>query len=163
MTKEVKLSVFQYKIIHNILDTNCMLYKMKKVEDPHCPFCANIDQTVTHLFLWCPIAISFWSDFIIWYQSFSQENLSLSNNEILYGVLNGSSPCSTLNHLILIGKYCLYYKALNNVKFQFADFTNLVYDKIETERYIAIMSNKYNTFFEKWSNFINRVVIPLFC
>ena len=37
-------------------------------------------------------------------------------------------------------------KALNNVKFQFADFTNLVYDKIETERYIAIMSNKYNTF-----------------
>ena len=67
-------------------------------------------------------------------------------------MLNGSSSCSTLNHLILIGKYFLYYKALNNVKFQFADFINLVYDKIETEqRYIALMSNKYNTFFEKWS------------
>ena len=156
VTKEVKLSVFQYKIIHNILYTNCILHKLKKVEDPHCPFCANIDQTVSHLFLSCPIAISFWSDFIIWYQSFSQKNLSLSNNEILYGVLNGSSSCSTLNHLILIiVKYSLYCKALNNVKFQFADFANLVYDKIETERYIAIMSNKYNTFFEKWSNFIN--------
>ena len=129
----------------------------RKVEDPHCPFCANIDQTVTHLFSSCPIAISFWSDFIIWYQSFSQKNLSLSDNEILYCVLNGSSSCSTLNHLILIGKYFLYCKALNNVKFQFADFTNLVYDKIETERYIAIMSNKYNTFFEKWSNFITNV------
>ena len=164
VTKEVKFSVFQYKIIHNILYTNCILYKMKKVEDPHCPFCANIDQTVIHLFLSCPIAISFWSDFIIWYQSFSQKTLSLSNNEILYGVLRGSSSCSTLNHLILMGKYFLYCKALNNVKFQFADFTNLVYDKIETERYIAIMSNKYNTFFEKWSNFINLcVVIPLFC
>ena len=155
VTKEVKLSVFEYKIIHNILYTNCILYKMKKVEDPHCPFYANIDQTVTHLFLSCPIAISFWSDFIIWYQSFSQKNLSLSNNEILYGVLNDSSSCSTLNHLILIGKYFLYCKALNNVKFQFADFTNLVYYEIETERYIAIMSNKYNTFFEKWSNFVN--------
>ena len=157
VTKEVKLSVFQYKIIHNILYTNCILYKMKKVEDPPCSFCPNIDQTVTHLFLSCPIAISFWSDSIIWYQSFSPQNLSLSNNEILYGVLNGSSSCSTLNHLILIGKYFLYCKALNNIKFQLADFTNLVYDKIETERYIAIMSNKYNTFFEKWSNnyFIN--------
>ena len=155
VTKEIKLSVFQYKIIHNILYTNYILYKMKKVEDPLCPFCTNIDQTVTHLFLSCPIAISFWSDFSTWYQSFSQKNISLSNNEILYGVLNDSSSCSTLNHLILIGKYFLYCKALNNVKFQFADFTNLVYDKIETERYIAIMSNKYNTFCEKWSNFIN--------
>ena len=154
MTKEVKLSVFQYKIIHNILYTNCILYKMKKVEDPHCPFCANLDQTVTHLFLSCPIAISFWS-LLFGINLFPKNNLSLSNNEILYGVLNGSSSCSTLNHLILIGKYFLYCKALNNIKFQFADFTNLVYDKIETERYIAIMSNKYNTFFEKWSNFIN--------
>ena len=77
VTKEVKLSVFQYKIIHNILYTNCILYKMRKVEDPHCPFCANTDQTVTHLFLSCPIAISFWSNFIIWYQSFSQKNFSL--------------------------------------------------------------------------------------
>ena len=134
VTKEIKLSVFQYKIIHNILYTNYILHKMKKVEDPLCPFCTNIDQTVTHLFLSCPIAISFWSNLSTWYQSFS---------------------CSTLNHLILIGKYFLYCKALNNVKFQFADFTNLVYDKIETERYIAIMSNKYNTFCEKWSNFIN--------
>ena len=154
MTKEVKLSVFQYKIIHNILYTNCILYKMKKVEDPHSPFCANLDQTVTHLFLSCLIAISFWS-LLFGINLFPKKNLSLSNNEILYGVLNGSSSCSILNHLILIGKYFLYCKALNNIKFQFADFTNLVYDKIETEHYIAIMSNKYNTFFEKWSNFIN--------
>ena len=102
----------------------------------------------------CPIAISFWSDFIVWYQSFPPTNLSLSNNEILYGVLSGSSSCPTLNHLILVGKYFLYCKALNNVKFQFADFTNLVYmyGKIETERYIAIM---HGTFLAKWPNFIN--------
>ena len=31
VTKEVKLSVFQFKVIHNILSTNNLLYKMKKV------------------------------------------------------------------------------------------------------------------------------------
>ena len=106
-------------------------------------------QSVTHLFSSCPFASSFWSDFVNWYQSVSKKNLSLSKNEILYGVLNGWSSCSTLNHLILIGKYFLYCKALNHVKFQFADFVHLVHDKIETERYIALMLNKHNTFVEK--------------
>ena len=146
MTKELKLSIFQYKIIHNILYTNCILYKMKKVQDPHCPFCTNVDQTVGHLFVLCLIASAFWSDFIIWYHSVSKKTLSLSKNEIVYGVLANWSSCSTLNHLILIGKYFLYCKSLNSVKFQFADFLNLVYDKIEIECNITSISNRQNIF-----------------
>ena len=111
---------------------------MKKVHNPYCLYCTNTEQTVTHLFSPCPIASSFLSDFVNWYQSVSKESLSLSKNEILYGVLNGWSSCSTLNHLILIGKYFVYCKALNHVKFQYADFVNLVNDKIETECYIAL-------------------------
>jgi len=102
VTKEIKLSIFQYKIIHDILYTNCILYKMRKVQDPHCPFCTNVDQTVGHLFVSCPIASAFWSDFIIhvWYHSVSKKTLSLSKNEIIYGVLANWSSCSTLNHLL---------------------------------------------------------------
>jgi len=40
-TKEVKLVMFQYKITHNILATNSILYKMKKVASPSCPFCPS--------------------------------------------------------------------------------------------------------------------------
>ena len=102
-----------------------------------------------------PIASSFWSDFSKWYHSVSKKTLSLSKNEIIYGVLTNWSSCSTLNHLILRGKYFLYCKSLNNAKFQFADFLNLVYDKIEIECNIASISNKQNMFLEKWSSFIN--------
>ena len=130
VTKEIKLSIFQYKIIHNIFYTNCILYKMKKVQELHSPFCTNFDQTVGHFFVSCPISSSFWSDFIKWYHSVSKKTLSLSKNEIIYGVLTNWSSCSTLNHLILIGKCFLYCKSLNSVKFQFADLINLVYDKI---------------------------------
>ena len=42
VTKEVKLSVFQYKIVRNILYTNKILYKMKKKPHPFCTFCTNI-------------------------------------------------------------------------------------------------------------------------
>ena len=33
-TKEVKLAIFQHNIIHNILATNSILHKMKKVASP---------------------------------------------------------------------------------------------------------------------------------
>ena len=63
VTRGIKLTIFQYRIIHNFLYTNYILYKMKKVENPHCPFCTNVDQTVSHLFVSCPCASSFWSEF----------------------------------------------------------------------------------------------------
>ena len=31
---------------------------MKKVEDRFCLYCPNVEQTVTHLFVSCPIAVS---------------------------------------------------------------------------------------------------------
>ena len=37
-TKDVKLAMFQYRTIHNILATNSILHKMKKVASPSCPF-----------------------------------------------------------------------------------------------------------------------------
>ena len=42
VTKEVKLSMFQYKIIHNILCTKSLLFKMKKEDSPRCPFVQEI-------------------------------------------------------------------------------------------------------------------------
>ena len=53
VTNEVKLSMFQYKIVHNNLYTNKILYQMRKKQPPDCPYCHDIDQTPLHLFV-CP-------------------------------------------------------------------------------------------------------------
>lgn len=50
VTKEVKLSVFQFKLIHNILSTNSLLYKMKIIDSPSCPFSPDTEQSISHLF-----------------------------------------------------------------------------------------------------------------
>jgi len=44
--REIKLTLFQYKIIHQILPTNSLLHKMKKVATPACPFCPFECQTL---------------------------------------------------------------------------------------------------------------------
>ena len=157
VTNEVKLSVFQYKIVHNILYTNKILHKMKKKQQPDCPYCHGIDQTPLHLFVECSIANSFWNKFTNWYNATCGGNITLEQNEIIYGVLRYTSSCLTLNHLIIIGKYFLYIKGVHDEKRpQFTDFVTLVNEKIELEKYIAITTNKLLSFTKKWSNFLRN-------
>ena len=44
---------------------------------------------------------------------------------------------------------------LNSVKFQSADYVNLVNDKVEIEHHVALMTNNRNKFLKKWSGFKN--------
>ncbi|KAL9965224.1 hypothetical protein ACROYT_G028995 [Oculina patagonica] len=149
-TKEVKLAMFQYKIIHNILATNSLLYKMKKVASPFCPFCPSDSQTIQHLFISCVQASSFWDNFQNWFLFESKANLLLSELDVLFGITRPCTHRLALNHLILLGKYFLYVNALNNVKGVFNDFISLVHEKIETEKYIAVTSNDEKKFKQKW-------------
>ena len=116
VTNEVKLSVFQYKIVHNILYTNKNLYKMKKKQQPDCYYCHSIDQTPLHLFVECSIAKLFWNKFTNWYNATCEGNIALEQNKIIYGASRHISSCLTLNHLIIIGKYFLY---INRVPYFF--------------------------------------------
>ena len=145
-TKEVKLAMFQYKIIHNILATNSILYKMKKVAFPSCPFCPSDCQNMHHLFISCPQASSFWYKFQRWYSTVCNASLLLSEPEVLFGITRPCTHRLTLNHLIMLGKYFLYINALNNTKFAFNDFISLVHDKIGTEKYIATTMNAEREF-----------------
>jgi len=72
----------------------------------------------------------------------------------MYGVLQDFTSLLTRNHLILIGNYFLYKCVFNESRYQFADFMALVRDKIDLERYIAVLSNKTESFIKKWSSFI---------
>lgn len=69
VTKEVKLSVFQFKVIHNILSTNSYQSPIEKktknknkTDAPSSPFCPNFEQTISHLFVLCPLPLSFWNE-----------------------------------------------------------------------------------------------------
>ena len=69
-------------------------------------------------------------------------------------MLNDWSSWLTLNHLITIGKYFLYINSLDDKQYVFADFITVVQEKIEIEKYIAVMRNKHTAFDKKWSDFL---------
>ena len=50
VTVHIKLRVFQYKILSNIIFVNNMLFKFRKVESQLCSFFKAEDGTYMHLF-----------------------------------------------------------------------------------------------------------------
>ena len=80
----------------------------------------------------------------------SNENLLLSELDVLFGITRSCKHRLALNHLILLGKYFLYANALNSIKHVFYDFVALVHEKMEIEKYIAATSNDEKNFRQKW-------------
>ena len=68
-------------------------------------------------------------------------------------LINDSKFCLALNHLVIIGKYFLYVKALNGKFYIFNEFVSLARDKISLEKYISCTTGREKDFRSKWSVF----------
>ena len=51
---------FQYKILHNILYLNKILFTFGKIKTPLCSFCHSYDETIKHIFLECICVKELW-------------------------------------------------------------------------------------------------------
>ena len=136
---------FQFRILHNILPTNSLLYKLGIVTSPLCSFCKDEAETVEHLFVDCDIAKQFWihfKNFVI------QFNVNYTAKEILLGNVNTSTVIVDL--LYLIAKQYLYHCRLSQRKPNFDNYLQSVWNYKRIEECSAHYCNKTNVFIEKW-------------
>ena len=93
---DIKISMFQHKIIHNILSTKVNLLKAKISDKYICPQRLTDIHSLDHMFLHCSLTLSFCSLFQNWWVSKTKENITLSNSMILYGIFDKKigSTCS---------------------------------------------------------------------
>jgi hypothetical protein len=95
----------QFKILHNYVATNKLLYKMKIKESPRCNFCNLYDQTTYHMFFECIEIKNFWFHVKQWLHNEFQCTLNLSLKNIILGdeiVSNG------LCNILLYAKHFIY-------------------------------------------------------
>ncbi len=84
-TKSTKLQWFQYRIIHRILGTNHLLYKMNKRQNPDCSFCKEEPETIEHLLWTCPVINDLWEDLNSWIFRETQIELPLNLELVIFG------------------------------------------------------------------------------
>ena len=73
----------------------------------------------------------------------SNTKLLLSELEDMFGINRYHTYRLALNHLIILGKYFLNVNGLNTLIYKFHDFILLVREKINIEKYIAVVRYRH--------------------
>ena len=133
VTKDIRLSIFQFKIIHHILPTNSTLYRDKIKDHDKCHLCTQT-QTLRHLFVSCPNVQAFWNTFATWWNVKNDDSIELHEKNIIYGFTINSPLRLDLNLCVLIAKYYIYTASKDEQHYYFETFLALLKDKISIEK-----------------------------
>ena len=136
---DIKITMFQYKIIHNILITKVSLFRAKICDNNICPQCLIEILSLDHMLLCCASTIAFWKTFQNWWANKTEQYLTLSNSMILYGVYS-------LNYALLIAKFSIFCSCLHNEKLSFDSFFILLRDKLNIKKEIAFKNKSITAF-----------------
>ena len=151
ITKETKLSIFQYKIIHNILPHGVLLHKMKIVNSPLCIHCDSL-QTLFHMLVNCIVIQKFWFEVISWWENHSGECLLIDDlRTMMYGYNPEDPKMHIFNYYILLGKRHIVLQRIECKPPSFDHFLEFVKDKLIVQRSILYSKGQKAKFLSLWN------------
>ena len=148
---ELYVKGFQYKVLNFILYTNSKLHKIGYSTDDKCTFCKLERETLYHLLFSCRHSRTFWNSFETLWFSTTTENLHLSLQDVVLGILRPSHPL--LNYLLLIAKLYIWDCRRNQILPNITGFKFKVRLRYEVELYIGSYSTRKDILRNKWAGF----------
>ena len=142
VTNEVKIIMFQYKVIHNVLPTRATLHRDGISESPTCNLCNAEEQTLHHLLMNCTLTVDFWIRSQGWWYQKTNETITLSTSHILYGWHDRTKHWQAFNYCLLIAKYCIICASLRGDVLDFQNFLLFITGKLEILKEIATAKKK---------------------
>ena len=162
MTQEVKLQMFQLKIVHSILPTRRSLFRARLSDSESCRVCQTEPETLSHLLFQCNIASAFCIAFQQWWCERTPQTFELNECNVIYGWYNDTQFKDVLNYVTLVAKYLIFCCFEDNTVVTFDRFPPFLSIKIDTLRQIALKNKQLEAFNKKWKNFIPRCNMDLF-
>ena len=151
VTNEVKIIMFQYKVIHNVLPTRVTLYRDGLSENPICNLCNVEQQTLHHLLIECTLTVDYWPLFQNWWYQKTNETIKLSETNVLYGWHDRTKHWQALNYCLLLAKYCIFCTSLRGDVLDFQCLLLLLNGKLEILKEIATAKKALPNFFRTWA------------
>lgn len=103
-----QIKEFQFKILHRILGTNHLAYKMGKISTPRCTFCNLYSEKIEHVFYDCIYVKQIWIEMEKIFTKLSNKKVVLSVNEAILGYnLDDKTEANFLLNKLIV--YCKYY------------------------------------------------------
>jgi hypothetical protein len=119
-TKETRLRVLHWKILHNIYPTNILLNKMGISESKTCKHCPNEIDYIEHFFWSCDQIHSIWKQVEEHTYLKYNKSIKLKLVDVLFGYneIETNSEVLAINLFILIAKMCIS-------KFRYGTYFNI--------------------------------------
>ena len=154
-TKETKIISFQYNLVHRAIFTNTKLVKAKLITGPvRCSFCNIDDETIEHLFYFCPVTRSLYLQIMehLKKKGLWPNNLNMNPCDILFGFKLSDTTRIVINYIFLYAKYFIHVaKCKNENVLSITSFLNYIRHKIKLEK----ISLSDQNFVEKWGGYEN--------
>ena len=139
-TREVKLQMLQYKIIHNILPTRFSLFRTRLPDSDICRICQTMPETSTHV-LQCDIYSPCFGT-LSTIGGLQKLFIPLSSiNAMLYIWYNNTQSKDLLNYFILVAKCFISCCFQHNAIAIFDSFPPFLRNKIDTLKQNALKIN----------------------
>ena len=119
-TKESKLRLLHFKILHNIYPSNILLNRMGIKGTELCEIC-GVTDFIEHMFIHCKLLKGFWKKVFQLIHNYTNENFPISDNTILFGFNYEThkiikSKINTANHILLVAKMSVSKMRYGNIK-----------------------------------------------
>ena len=131
VTKDIKLAILQYKVVHHILPTNATLFRDKLKRKTN----ANKKKTLSHLFVSCPFVEIFWTEFTNWWNTKNYYSIELNEENIIYGFTTNIALQLGLNLSLIITKYYIYTASIEEDPYFFDTFLSVLRSKLDVEKH----------------------------
>jgi len=93
-----KVKEITFKLIHKCYPTKAFLRKHKSDIEVNCSFCHSAEEHVTHLFWQCTHTEKFWSDVLMFIQSYFISDFSFCFKDVFFGLFYYSKEYREILH-----------------------------------------------------------------
>ena len=140
----------RYKIVSRIAVTNSLLNKMNIKDSDSCENCAE-KESLEHKFWHCERVQTFWNSMKRWLigKDLGDVAEKINMNEVLVG----GEKCLIVNHVVSVGVQIIYARKSLSVNVLQA----MLRSDFESERYLAIMSERKDKLERKWGSIKNHI------
>ena len=125
-----KIQETQFKILHNYVPTNRLLFKMKKIPSDKYNFCDMYLQNLYHLLYDCLVVRNFWYSVERFLEAICGQNINLTKSDVIFGRKDSDE---ILNKIILYAKQYIINCKTNDLHLESNIFINYFNNMIDLE------------------------------
>jgi hypothetical protein len=158
LTKNSKVLMTQYKIIHRIIAVNHNLKKWKRIDSDKCLSCDKID-TIEHFIYECPNTLQFWNTIHTWWKSAFLFSIPITLLEVIFGIPNeiNDNTINIYNLVILQAKHYIYTSKKKNNRIDLFEFLLILKQELILKKNYYLENNRIHIFTRNWGELLDNL------